>query len=178
MPGLKQEELVIVKHNPQGEETWRYTGVVLQRFPHAVLIEAFFNHDDLPFHGILLGSGDRFVEAFFAQRWYNIFEIHDRATDALKGWYCNIARPAVFTDGRIDWVDLALDLLVYPDGKTLLLDEDEFEALGLDTKEQRQAKKAATEIESIFNNSGGKPLTSLFLELSSANTAQSSLVKG
>ncbi len=84
----------------------------------------------------------------------------------------------MFTDGRIDWVDLALDLLVYPDGKTLLLDEDEFEALGLDTKEQRQAKKAATEIENIFNNSGGKPLTSLFLELSSANTVQSSLVKG
>jgi len=73
----------------------------------------------------------------------------------------------VFTDGRIDYVDLALDLLVYPDGRTLLLDEDEFEKLGLDKNEQEKALNAASELEEIFRQHAGKPLERLFFELAS-----------
>jgi hypothetical protein len=162
-----KEKMTIVKRDPQGVETWRYSGVVLRREPQGLLIEAFFNRPDLAFHGITLGKGDRFVEAYFCHRWYNIFEIHDRETDEIKGWYCNITRPTIFSDEQIDYVDLALDLLVYPDGRTLLLDEDEFDALSLSARERKNALAAAGELEEIFKQNPGKPLDLLFGELAS-----------
>lgn len=75
--------------------------------------------------------GDRFVETYYADRWYNIYEVHSQADDHIKGWYCNIAYPAEISENELIFRDLALDLLVYPDGRQLLLDEDEFDALDL-----------------------------------------------
>ena len=123
------EEITVIKRNPQGEETFRYAGVVKQRLPGAVLLEAYFNRKDTPFHGTVLKKEDRFIEAYYADRWYNIFEIYDRQSEQLKGWYCNVTMPAQISAGEIRYMDLALDLLVYPDGRQLVLDEDEFSAL-------------------------------------------------
>ncbi len=50
--------------------------------------------------------------------------------------------PAEFSDGKIAYIDLALDLLVYPDGRYLILDEDEFEALALPHEQQAKARQA------------------------------------
>ena len=47
-----------------------------------------------------LRRGDRFIETYYTDRWYNIFEIHAREDDRLKGWYCNIAKPAVMEAGN------------------------------------------------------------------------------
>ncbi len=85
--------------------------------------------------GTIIRTGDRFIETYFTERWYNVFEIHDREDDRLKGWYCNIGRPAVMeSENTISYVDLALDLWVAPDGSQTVLDEDEFDALDLDAK--------------------------------------------
>jgi uncharacterized protein len=148
----EQDQVDVVKLNTDGEETWRYSGKVLRREANTIWIEALFNRDDLPFHGILLGRGDRFVEQFFSDRWFNIFEIHDRADDSLKGWYCNVTMPAQFVDGEIRYIDLALDLLVYPDGRQLVLDEDEFEALRLSEEDRANALHALNDLRSYFNN--------------------------
>jgi len=148
-------DVTVIKRNLQGQEAWRYTGRVLERQPELIILEARFNRPDLPFHGILLGQGDRFVETYFTNRWYNIFEIHDRVDDCVKGWYCNVSMPAVIEheqeDGLIvSYVDLALDLLVYPDGKQLVLDEAEFAELDLDEQGRRQALQALEELQRLF----------------------------
>ncbi|HVN53037.1 MAG TPA: DUF402 domain-containing protein [Anaerolineaceae bacterium] len=145
------DDIVVRKLNYWGEETWRYSGKVLERGAEAVRLEAFFNREDLPFHEIVLGKGDRFVETFFSDRWYNIFEIHDRADGRLKAWYCNVGRPAVIRDGEVSYVDLALDLLVYPDGRQLALDEDEFNELPLSPEEQQKCREALAELTAIFH---------------------------
>jgi protein associated with RNAse G/E len=72
-------------------------------------------------------TGDHFVEWFYTDRWYNIMEVRG-AGDRLKGWYCNVTYPAEFQPDHISYRDLALDLWVAPDGATLTLDEDEFDA--------------------------------------------------
>ena len=87
------EAVVVKKLNLQGEETWRYEGRVVQQRQNGVLLEAFFNRPDLPFHGIVFAEGDRFLEAYWSDRWYNIFEIHSRVDDTIKGWYCNVSQP-------------------------------------------------------------------------------------
>jgi len=43
----------------------------------------------------------------------------------------HLTRPVEITDDQIRWTDLALDLLVLPDGQQILLDEQEYEALRL-----------------------------------------------
>lgn len=144
------EEIVVIKQNPAGEETWRYSGVVLSRRPGAVLIEARFNREDTPFYEIVLRNNDRFVEVYYADRWYNIFEIHDRDDDRLKGWYCNVTRPAALLEGEIHYVDLALDLLVYPDGRQVVLDEDEFTELEITDELRSSARAGLRELQAIF----------------------------
>jgi uncharacterized protein len=146
MPGI-----TVIKRNLAGEETWRYGGRILKRSENAVILEAFFNRDDMPFMDILLKQGDLFIELFYVDRWYNIFEIHDRDDNTLKGWYCNVSQPAVFeTAERISFVDLALDLWVAPDGKQTILDEDEFVALSLNDKLKDKALDALRQLQSIF----------------------------
>jgi predicted RNA-binding protein associated with RNAse of E/G family len=143
--------ITVIKRNLQGKETWRYTGRELKRDKTSVQLEAHFSRPDIPFHGILLGKGDRFVETFYTDKWYNIFEIHDRDDDRLKGWYCNIGEPAVIKRDTVSYIDLALDLLVYPDGRQLVLDEDEFNALSLSPKVQAKAISALDSLQAIFN---------------------------
>ena len=57
----------------------------------------------------------------------------------IKGWYCNITRPARFGPGRVTAEDLALDVFVYPDGRTLVLDEEEFADMKLPASGRREA---------------------------------------
>lgn len=92
------------------------------------------------------------MEIYFNDRWYNIFEIHDREDDSLKAWYCNVTLPAEFENGTVSYVDMALDLLVFPDGRQLVLDEDEFEALHLDQSQQQNALAALEELKLIFKD--------------------------
>ena len=138
------QEVLIIKLSTQRQETWRYQGRILSQDADSMLIEAFFNRDDLPFHGITLRENDRFIERYYTNRWYNIFEIHDRDDDRVKAWYCNVTTPAEIEPGRISYVDLALDLLVYPDGSYLVLDEDEFSELDLDPQHRLNAHQALT----------------------------------
>jgi predicted RNA-binding protein associated with RNAse of E/G family len=141
--------ITIVKLNIARQETFRYTGQVLERIPDGVVVEAFFNRPDLAFHGLVMGQGDRFVEIYFSQRWYNLFEMHDRQDDHLKGWYCNVTLPAEISTHQVAYVDLALDLLVFPGGKQLVLDEDEFNGLELDTSTRIQALAALHELQEL-----------------------------
>lgn len=132
--------ITVHKRKPDGEIAWSYSGRELERGPDFVLLEALFNREDTPFQGIVLKHHDRFVELFYTDRWYNIFEIHDRDDDRIKGWYCNVGFPVVWdAPDAISYIDLALDLWVTVDGSQFVLDEDEFAALNLDEKTRQQA---------------------------------------
>lgn len=144
--------ITVIKRDAHGKETWRYTGSVLERGDHHIRLEARFNRPDLPFHGIVLGEGDLFLETFYSDRWYNIFEIHDRRDNHLKCWYCNIGFPAEIDHDMVSYRDLALDLLVYPDGKQLLLDEEEFEALNLEPEVKEKAWQAMEELQKFMKH--------------------------
>jgi len=155
-------DITIIKQNLQEQEVWRYRGRILRQTSAAFLIEAPFNREDTVFEGIPLKKGDPFIEAFYTRRWFNIFEMHDRDSGAIKGWYCNVTRPAVFTDATLSAVDLALDLLVYPDGHWLLLDQDEYADLGLNDVDQAQAQQAVAELQRLFSLGTDFELATIF----------------
>lgn len=153
MPELTEQKTIFIsKRNPQGKETWRYQGTIIRQDANQIVLEAFFDRPNLTFHGMLLATGDRFVETYYTDRWYNIFEIHARETDALRGWYCNIATPATLAGDLLAYTDLALDLLVFPDGRQLVLDEDEFLALDISPETRARARLALVELSSQFTH--------------------------
>lgn len=108
-----------------GKPSYVWTGRIIEQTDSGVVVEATFSHPRRDLGYIVLEPGDRWVESYFFDRWYNIFEIYDRAGQ-LKGWYCNVCTPAHLSDNELSFVDLALDLFAYPDGRYLVLDEDAF----------------------------------------------------
>ncbi len=138
--------LTVNKLNLNHELVIAYDGTVLERTPEAIVLEARFNLETMDLGYAVLEHHDRFVEHFYADRWYNIFEIHSVHDDHLKGWYCNIVKPAVFNAASIEQVDLALDLWINPDGSYRVLDREEFEALPIDRTTRLRAQQAVGEL--------------------------------
>jgi uncharacterized protein len=145
-------DITVLKRNLAGEVTWQYEGRVLKRGATCVVLEAFFNRDDMPFMDLVFKRGDRFVETFYSDRWYNVFEIHDRDDGTFKGWYCNVGYPAVIETETVSYIDLALDLWVAADGTQTVLDEDEFLGLSMDVMTRAQAVTALEELKQKFAN--------------------------
>jgi hypothetical protein len=149
MPGMNPVN--VIKRNASGEEVFRYAGVVLRQEPGMIILEARFNRADLPFMETILQKGDRFIEVYYTDRWYNIYQIRDRDDDHIKGWYCNIGRPAVMeAEDLISYIDLALDLWVAPNGKQTVLDEEEFLSLPLDEETRNKSISALEELKKVF----------------------------
>jgi len=142
----------IIKCNHTGTEVWRYAGHLIHETKLGVSVEARFNRSDLPFHGLVFKQNDRFLELYLHHRWFNIYAIHDRDDDELKGFYCNITHPIRVTYDEIIYDDLALDLLVYPDGTQLILDEDDFNLLPLSKQERENANHGMADLQHLLKN--------------------------
>jgi uncharacterized protein len=143
-------KIKIQKKNLNGEVTYQYEGVLLKRDENSITLEALFDRADMPFMDVIFKTGDRFIEHYYTDRWYNIFAIQDRDDEKIKGWYCNIGEPAVIEDGIVSYVDLALDLWVSASGKQTVLDEDEFEKLDLNEELRAGALKGLDELKELF----------------------------
>ena len=139
--------ITVHKLNEQGVEVFCYNGTLVRKQGTCLTLEARFERSDVQFFGLTFRVGDRFIETYYSDRWFNIFEIHDAADDHLKGWYCNVTRPARFEQGHIHAADLALDLLVFPDGRVRVLDEDEFEELKLSESDRMNALASLEELK-------------------------------
>ena len=146
------DNVILIKRDHTGKEVWRYSGRRLRTTKAGVLVEAPFNRVDLPFHGLVFKRNDRFVEPYLIGHWFNIYEIHDRDTANIKGWYCNVTRPPLIQPDQITYDDLALDLLVYPDGRRIVLDEDEFEMLNLPPQDQEKARNGLHELKELLKS--------------------------
>jgi len=143
---IMTDSLTVKKLNLNHELIIAYDGQVLERTPDTVVLEARFNRETMDLGHAVLEHHDRFIEHFFADRWYNIFEIHSVHDDCLKGWYCNIVKPAAYGAETIEQVDLALDVWINPDGSYRVLDRDEFEALAIDQTTRLRAQQAVGEL--------------------------------
>jgi hypothetical protein len=145
----------VQKKNPAGEVTYEYEGTLLSRDKRSIKLAALFDRADMPFMDTVFRTGDLFIEHYYADRWYNIFVIHDGENGTVKGWYCNIGKPAVIEDSIVSYVDLALDLWVSTSGEQTVLDQDEFEQLNLSEELRVGALNGLEELKQLFLN--GKP---------------------
>ncbi len=141
----------VLKRDHQGQEVWRWPTRLLWRWSHGVALEGRFRLPEVVVGGLLLRRGDRMVEFFYTHRWYNLFAVYDGTSGRLRGWYANIGRPARWENAHtLSYEDLALDLVVLPDGRQVVLDEDEFHALPLSETERRRAQRALAALQRRF----------------------------
>jgi len=139
----------VQKRNHLGVVVWSYEGEEVERGDQHIILNAFFNRDDRDDGYFVWQRNDRFLEWYYTDRWYNVFKIHDRDTDAIRGWYCNISRPAVITDFLVYADDLELDVFVSPAGEITLKDEVEFNALDISAEDRARALEAADAIRQL-----------------------------
>lgn len=141
----------VIKRDAQGKMVLSYDGVLIDRSDIHVCIEARFALADRDLGFVTFRRGDLFREWFYSDRYFNIFRVGDVDNGRVKGWYCNVTRPAIISAAQVAADDLGLDVFVYPDGRTLILDEDEFERLGLLEAEQRAAWEAVHSIRELVS---------------------------
>jgi protein associated with RNAse G/E len=147
--------ITIHKLNSDGQEVFRYQGEILERSERQLIVQAIYNHRDQDVVGLQLAHGDVFIEYHFEKRWYNIFAVLTKDLKRIKGWYCNITRPARIEISDIYADDLALDVIIDPSGEFILVDEQEFEDLALPAAERAQARRAVADIERLASNATG-----------------------
>lgn len=143
------EIIGVEKLNPDGSFSFAWQARLLQTESNLRRVSAEFNGKPTRLGHVTLNLGDRFIETYYSDRWYNIFEIYSPGDALPKVWYFNITKPAIFDSNRIRWVDLALDVLIFPEGDHALLDLDEFGALDLDFESQRRCWQAVEQILSL-----------------------------
>lgn len=133
------------KLDHKGQEVFSYPATPIFRTPDAIIVRAMWDRPPMDAGYVVLEPGDIWLETFYADRWYNVFEIRS-ADGHLKGRYCNITRPARIAADGVRAEDLALDVWLSPDGETTVLDEEEFARLSLPPDERTAAEAALATI--------------------------------
>ena len=134
--------ITVEKRDHDGNLVVEYQGEVLQRGDNFVCLRAVFQRSESDLGFVVFRQGDVFIEWFFSDRWYNIFQVHEGDSARIKGWYCNVTRPATITDQKVGADDLEIDVFIFPNGNVVLLDEEEFSHLELPPDERIAALRA------------------------------------
>ncbi|MEK8172799.1 DUF402 domain-containing protein [Streptomyces sp. M19] len=137
----------LVKH-PRPDVRYPAT-TVLDDGTHVVVRAPWAGAAVRDFGFVRFEHGDVFTEHYWRDRWYAVKEVRD-AAGRLKGWYCDVTRPALVADGTLVVADLDLDLWCSADGTDVRrLDEDEFVASGLPEREPAAATEARRALEEL-----------------------------
>ncbi|GGS69916.1 DUF402 domain-containing protein [Streptomyces violaceus] len=140
-------DVVLVK---AGRTKIRYTGELLTDDGTRVAVRAPWAGSGVRDFGFVrFEPGDVFTEYYWRDRWYAVKEVRS-ATGALKGWYCDITRPARRSGPELVVEDLDLDLWRSADGTDVRrLDEDEFADSGLSETDPEAAAAALAALDEL-----------------------------
>jgi hypothetical protein len=156
---LPQLDVVLVK---AGRTKIRYTGELLTDDGTRVAVRAPWAGSGVRDFGFVrFEPGDVFTEYYWRDRWYAVKEVRS-AKGTLKGWYCDVTRPARRSGAELVVEDLDLDLWRSADGADVRrLDEDEFAESGLDESDPEAARAALAALDELESLARGGGFTAL-----------------
>ncbi|MFJ6898419.1 DUF402 domain-containing protein [Streptomyces hokutonensis] len=142
-----QLDVVLVK---AGRTKIRYPAELLSDDGTRLAVRAPWAGDGVRDFGFVrFEPGDVFTEYYWRNRWFAVKEVRDGSGE-LKGWYCDITRPATRSGAELVVEDLDLDLWVSADGTDVRrLDEDEFEESGLASSDPVAAAAAVAALDEL-----------------------------
>ncbi|GAA3552385.1 MULTISPECIES: DUF402 domain-containing protein [Streptomyces] len=140
-------DVVLVKG---GRTKIRYAAELVADDGTRIAVRAPWSGDGVRDFGFVrFEPGDVFTEYYWRDRWYAVKEVRD-AAGALKGWYCDVTRPATLSGTELVVEDLDLDLWRSADGTDVLrLDEDEFAESGLERSDPEAAAAAVAALDEL-----------------------------
>ncbi len=140
-------EVVLVK---AGRTKIRYPAELLGDDGNRIAVRAPWAGSGIRDFGFVrFEPGDVFTEYYWRDRWYSVKEV--RAADgSVKGWYCDVTRPALRSGTELVVEDLDLDLWRSADGRDVRrLDEDEFAESGLAETDPEAASAAVAALDTL-----------------------------
>jgi protein associated with RNAse G/E len=148
----------VTKLHPDRSVDYQWDGRVLRCNASGIVLRAEFNVDVVEREFVTLRRGDVFIEFYYWDRAYNVFQI-SAPDGTLKGWYANVGLPAELKveTGELHYVDLELDVWTHPDGEFVVLDQVEFDALLTDHVELAEAAEQGRAALLRLVASGGLP---------------------
>ncbi|MFI8488710.1 DUF402 domain-containing protein [Streptomyces rubrogriseus] len=152
-------DVILVK---AGRTKIRYPATLLHDDGTRLAVRAPWAGDGVHDFGFVrFEAGDVFTEYYWRDRWYSVKEVRT-AAGVLKGWYCDITRPAVRTGTELVVEDLDLDLWRSAEGTDVRrLDEDEFAESGLADRDPEAAAAAVAALEELERLARGDGFTGL-----------------
>lgn len=72
---------------------------------------------------LVVPAGSVNLAHYWMDRPYNVYQF--MAAGRTLAYYCNVAEPTVIREDLVEYLDLAVDVLIRPSGEALVLDEDE-----------------------------------------------------
>lgn len=113
------------------------------------VFESEVSHPDLG----LIRKGTVSYEYYWVDRWYNIFAFFE-PDGAFRNYYCNICMPPAFDDDVLDYLDLEIDIVIWPDWTYSVLDEDEYarnaEAFDYSQETRRRVAETVNELRAMI----------------------------
>ena len=76
--------------------TVSYVATPLVVSPDYALVRAQWTRPAVDLGYMQFAPGDILDEHFYADQWYSIFAVY-QGSGSLRGWYCNVSRPALIT---------------------------------------------------------------------------------
>ncbi|HJS51703.1 MAG TPA: DUF402 domain-containing protein [Pyrinomonadaceae bacterium] len=163
-----QNQLITInsrKYDLKVRKSWTCR-LVEQREPMIRLVGEF--DSDVSHAGLgSIARGTVSEEFYWLDSWYNVFRFSEPG-GAFRNFYCNITMPPTFEKNVLNYVDLDIDVIVWPDGHVDTLDEDDFESnairfgypidvrqSALDSLSELKVRIAAAEFP--FGNAGRMP---------------------
>ncbi len=145
----------VTKNNLEKNKYITWDIEVIERTEDYLLGEGLFvapdDYDELNLDPeIYAMTGDRMIEKYFNEQWFNIFEIYRGNSEDLKYWYINISRPAKIEADSVYWEDLVVDLQVFPDGRMVILDMEDFEKMKWEAQEKEKILQTLAFLIKLF----------------------------
>ncbi|HMO80103.1 MAG TPA: DUF402 domain-containing protein [Pyrinomonadaceae bacterium] len=152
---MERQSVVVNSRKYDGEIRRTWTCELVANDDGLIILEGVFERDVSHPQLGNIERGTRSVEYFWPNRWYNIFKFHTPQGD-LRNWYCNVNMPPSFINGTLDYVDLDIDIVVWPDMSFAILDRDEFEenaqTFTYPLEISQNVEKAVAELLSMIEN--------------------------
>lgn len=72
---------------------------------------------------LVVPAGSVNLAHYWMDRPYNVYQF--MVAGRTLAYYCNVAEPTAIREDLVEYLDLAVDVLIRPSGEALVLDEDE-----------------------------------------------------
>jgi hypothetical protein len=126
VPGAHLPRIVELKRTLSGRETQFECRVLHGEGPHLVVL--FVSAEAMRVHGVDLPPRTVTFGHFWQDRPYNVYHWLDGSGGRAIGAYVNLAAETHIEPGRVEWLDLAVDILALPGAPPRVLDEHEIPA--------------------------------------------------